>query len=273
MEMQLQSGAALALSISGGKDSHAMAKAVVSFLKLNNLDNYVFAIHADLGRTEWKESLPMCQQLCKRLGIELIVVRRENGDMLERWKQRRVAMKTKYGKEMPFWSTKAHRYCTSDMKRGPINKYLRKFSHIISVEGIRADESKDRAKASQYEFRKEIWTRKRAAYTWNPILNWTMHDVWSEEGVNINILEKYRAEYKATGVVNPGWPFHPAYVYGNDRVSCMMCIMGSKRDLLNGIRHNPELAFEIAKMELDSGFTFKQSGESVIQLIPQAFNL
>jgi hypothetical protein len=34
-------------------------------------------IHSDLGQVEWKDSLPTCERLAARLGLELIVVRRQ----------------------------------------------------------------------------------------------------------------------------------------------------------------------------------------------------
>ena len=46
----VQSGAPVALGLSGGKDSHAMAFAVTRFLDgLNHPRNKRVAIHADLG--------------------------------------------------------------------------------------------------------------------------------------------------------------------------------------------------------------------------------
>ena len=45
-------------------------------------------MHSDLGRIEWKDSLPTCERLADLTGLELLVVRREKGDMVDRWKQR-----------------------------------------------------------------------------------------------------------------------------------------------------------------------------------------
>jgi hypothetical protein len=41
-------------------------------------------IHSDLGRVEWRQSLPLCERLAARLGLELVVVRRQAGDLLDR---------------------------------------------------------------------------------------------------------------------------------------------------------------------------------------------
>lgn len=49
---QVSQGAVLAISISGGKDSQALLKAVIDWYRSEGLTNPVFAIHADLGRSE-----------------------------------------------------------------------------------------------------------------------------------------------------------------------------------------------------------------------------
>ena len=41
-----------------------------------------------LARIEWQESLPSCERLAERLRLELIVVRRKSGDLIDRWRQR-----------------------------------------------------------------------------------------------------------------------------------------------------------------------------------------
>src|SRR5271163_4692630 len=72
----LAADAPVAIGVSGGKDSCAAAIATIVLL------------HADLGRVEWSDSLPTCTRLATFLGVELLVVRREAGDMMDRWLQR-----------------------------------------------------------------------------------------------------------------------------------------------------------------------------------------
>jgi tRNA(Ile)-lysidine synthase TilS/MesJ len=112
----------LAISISGGKDSQAMLATLVSQASMESWKCRLFAIHADLGRVEWAESLPHCQFICKEAGIPLVVVRRAKGDLLSRWQER---MKKLTGTGKPFWSSARNRYCTSELKRGPIDHQLR----------------------------------------------------------------------------------------------------------------------------------------------------
>lgn len=254
--ISIEKGAALALSLSGGKDSQALVKVVTNQVRAMGFPNKIFAIHAHLGRVEWPQTLAHCQKLCDELNIELVIVRREKGDLLDRWRERMEKVK---GKGIPFWSSARERYCTSDMKRGPINKYLRKFDHIISVEGIRAQESYKRAKDPRWEIRKMIKTKTRQAFTWNAIHEWNIEDVWQTYGNSSDDLRIAREYYQDTGLIDPNWKFHPAYAMGNERLSCMICILGSLNDITNGIIHGPELAREMIAMEDESGFTFRQN--------------
>lgn len=71
---------AVAIGVSGGKDSCAAAIATVEHLRHVGHEGPVVLIHSDLGRVEWKDSLPTCERLAERLGVELMVVRRAAGD-------------------------------------------------------------------------------------------------------------------------------------------------------------------------------------------------
>lgn len=52
---------------------------------------------------------------------------------------------------------------------------------------------------------------------------------------------------------------HWAYGAGNDRLSCIFCVMASRRDLINGARHNPEIFDEYIAMEKQTGYTMHMS--------------
>lgn len=253
-------GAALAVSISGGKDSQVMLREMVTIRQMLDLDvddngGKFFAVHADLGRMEWKESLSECQRHCKRtngINTPLVVVRRPQGDLLQQMQDR---MKKLEGTGKPFWPSSAARYCTSDQKRGQIDKVLRKYEIVISAEGIRAEESPARSKLPVIGIRKQITAERlremtveqaikerqpgeRLAVTWRPILYWqAQYHVWVQLG------GKDLA--------------HPAYRFGNDRVSCAFCVMASANDLSVGARHNPELFETLCKMEDESGCSFQ----------------
>lgn len=268
IQQAIEKGAKIYGSVSGGKDGQAMAKMLQKWgFNLTGL------IHADLGRVEWFESLPMCEKLAAELGVKLHVVNRRDGlDMLDIWQRRLNQMK---GTGKPFWSSSSNRYCTSDLKRDPINVFLRNCGNdfIISCEGIRAEESSARAKKCPLEIREKISSSfykgmtveeaimnfqpgKRLALTWFPIFNFTTNDVWNTYGVNEDTLTNARTIYQQTNVVPANWPFHPAYVYGNERVSCVFCVLGSRNDLSVGACHRPELLNTLIEMEEEGNATF-----------------
>ncbi|MCK5650947.1 MAG: phosphoadenosine phosphosulfate reductase family protein, partial [Gemmatimonadetes bacterium] len=237
-------GAALAVSISGGKDSQAMATALVAWAKREGYwgVNEMFAVHADLGRMEWSGEFatePLVAAQAAALGLPFHVVTRTDGrDLVDHIKARREKLA---GEDKPFWPGPGPlRYCTSDLKREPINKLLRNWAHVISAEGIRSEESKARAQKPCWQPRKRITTKSREAHTWNPIIDWTEDDVWAALGGRDGPL------------------VHPAYGLGNERLSCALCIMGCDGDLVNGARNNPALFEELLEMERDSGWNFTQ---------------
>jgi len=275
-------GAKIYSNVSGGKDGQAMTMAL-----LKNGFNIEGLVHADLGRVEWKQSHSQCEQLSTRFNIPLHIVKRNDKlDMLAVWQKRMKQLQFPASviatreevkvSATPFWSSSSSRYCTSDLKRDPITVFYNSTGNdfIISAEGIRAGESvtrskknpltvNDRNSSSIYkgmtaeEAINAFTPGKKLVLTWFPIFNFTTEEVWNTLGNTSVQLEEFRKEYQATGVVNAAWNFHPAYVFGNERVSCMMCVLGSISDLENGAKHNPELHAEMVSMEKESGFTFR----------------
>jgi len=190
----------------------------------------------------------------------------------------------------PFWPSSASRYCTSDLKRGPIDTALRSAQTVISAEGVRADESHARAKKPVVEVRTGITAGslndgrnlaamspeealdaqqpgQRVALNWRPLLHFNTEEIWQACGTSTADLQRRRLLYKAGqhDEALSGWPCHPAYVFGNERLSCAFCVLGSQNDLLNGAQHNPELYAHLIQLEVIGGATFK-NGWSLTQL-------
>lgn len=261
---QLEAGADLAISISGGKDSQALLSALTREHAAQGWTGRVFAIHADLGRMEWTQTDAIVAAQAEAAGVELVVVQRAKGDLLARIQDRRAQLD---GTGRPFWPSSAARYCTSDLKRDPIDKHLRTLSNVVVAMGLRADESSARAKKLPCQIRSRITTQARQAHDWNPILHWSEADVWAELGTSIESLAGRRELYAAglERLALAGWTSHPAYVFGNERLSCALCVLASRSDLVNGARHNPAIFAELLDMERSTGCTFqaKLSLESI----------
>ena len=75
---------------------------------------------------------------------------------------------------------------------------------------------------------------------WLPIHSWSTDQVW--------------ARIRESGV-----PSSPVYELGMPRLSCVLCVFASKEALQIGIKHNPELADEYARVERAIGHQFRQN--------------
>ncbi len=92
IQAAIDRGAAVAISVSAGKDSQAMERALSSLHEKNNWPGPFFAIHADIGpEFDWAWTVALCERNAKALGHPLYVVRRENGETLLQTIQKRVA--------------------------------------------------------------------------------------------------------------------------------------------------------------------------------------
>lgn len=248
----LSNDAPVAIGVSGGKDSDAAAFATVEHLNQIGHQGPRVLIHADLGRTEWRESLPQCERLAQRLGLELIVVRREKGDMLDRWLTRWANNVARYAnlecvKLILPWSTAAMRFCTSEMKTAIICRELvRRFPDqmILSVSGIRRQESDNRKNAPVCKPQNKLTsaTHGTAGYDWAPLVDWSLQDV----------IDLHEAR---------SFPLHEAYTT-NTRVSCVFCILASRGDLLASTTwpEHQDLYRQMVDLEIASTFAFQDSG-------------
>ncbi len=244
----LAADAAVAIGVSGGKDSCAVAIAVDRHLSAIGHTGPRILIHSDLGRVEWRDSLPACQRLAERLGWELVIVRRQAGDMLHRWRGRWANNVARYAalecvQVILPWSTPSMRYCTSEMKNRVIASALAKrFAGrpILNVTGIRRQESANRRNKPIAAIDTNLTTRTREAFVWNPIIEWPIEQVWRTIG--------------EAGLT------HEAYtVYGSSRVSCVFCIMSSIGDLRAAAScpDNHEIYRAMVDLEARSTFAFQ----------------
>jgi tRNA(Ile)-lysidine synthase TilS/MesJ len=67
-------GAALVLSVSGGKDSDTMSHHLLDMRRHEGWTGTVYLIHADLGRAEWHNTPAYVEDFARRKGIDLHVV-------------------------------------------------------------------------------------------------------------------------------------------------------------------------------------------------------
>lgn len=249
VQAMLDRDAVVAVGVSGGKDSDACAIAVARHLDRIGHKGPRLLVHSDLGRIEWKDSLPSCERLAHRLGWELLVVRRQAGDMLDRWEVRWQNSVSRYEdlscvKLILPWSTPSMRFCTSEMKTHLISGALRKRypqGDILNVTGIRRQESKNRSKMPLWAPNSGLTRKGGAGMTWNAIIDWPVQDV-------------------VYAIRDAGLSLHEAYTkYGAGRVSCCFCVMSSEADLIASAmcEDNHEPYIRIVELEARSSFAFQ----------------
>lgn len=249
----LEADAPVAIGVSGGKDSCAAALATCEHLDAIGHTGSRVLVHADLGRVEWTDSLPTCERLAAHLGVELLVVRRQAGDMMDRWLKRWSNNVERYValscvRVILPWSTPAMRFCTSELKSAPIAAALvKRFpgARIVSASGIRREESTGRSSAPTQKENTRLASKRHrtTGIDWNPIAAWTREDVFAF-------------------CFSRGFRLHEGYSrYGMERISCAFCIMAGGNDLASSSR-NPEhtaIYREMVGLEVASTFAFQGS--------------
>ncbi len=255
----LAKNAPVAISVSGGKDSCALALATIDYLDYICHAGQRILIHADLGMVEWEDSLPTCQRLAEATGLELVVVKRGAGGMMERWESRWDANVKRYQelscvKLILPWSTPSMRFCTSELKVAVITSYLKKRfpgKVVVSANGIRRQESDGRKNAPVSKPQPKLATAAGLGLDWHAIAHWSEDDVWA--------IAKRKS-----------FQMHEAYTrYHSSRVSCVFCIMGKASDLKASAEceaHAPVYQ-RMVKLELISGYGF-QSGTWLCDVAP-----
>jgi DNA sulfur modification protein DndC len=221
--LQQQYGADLAFVVnhSGGKDSTRM----LGFVCRKFPDSPTYAVMADTGFEHQRpiSAADFARQRCVEFGIELAIVRNPRRTYLEMVEQRGMFPSAQY------------RQCTSDLKRGPIEKYIRSLPHkvIVNCIGIRAEESNARSRVGSLELNRSLTTRTRSVYNWLPIFDQTLGQVLAWHWVNaIRLHPVYVPEYHKDGTTG-------GYLR---RFSCRVCIFSTDADL-RAIRERDRDAF------------------------------
>jgi 3'-phosphoadenosine 5'-phosphosulfate sulfotransferase (PAPS reductase)/FAD synthetase len=237
-----EDGALFVINDSGGKDSQAMRIALMQALPPWIRRESLVVIHASLGEVEWPGALEHAKAGAERSELPFVVAeaRKTFFEMVEH------RFKVRPGPNSSCWPSAANRQCTSDLKRGPIERELRRMLwrfntyNVVTCMGIRAEESPARSKLEPLRRSDRNSKAGRDWYEWLPIFNFTRRQVFDT-------------------IVQAGEKPHPAYAAGNDRLSCMFCIMGSKNDLRNAAIANPELYAKYVEVEQRTGYTMHQS--------------
>lgn len=251
-------GALFVINHSGGKDSQAMYLHLCEFVPACQR----VLVHADLGVVEWAGAVDHIKRTTAGEPLHICRSRRNLLEMIE---------------ERGMFPSPSQRQCTSDLKRGPIERTIRclveervaaflglppgtdtrRKAHklgraaamkagaglVVNCMGLRAEESAKRKKMVGFKLSKSNSKAGREWYDFLPIQS------WSEASVYGRI---------AAGGQRP----HPIYSLGMSRFSCVFCIMASEAQLKVAARlakdrpellNDPQLYHKYVGLERSTG--------------------
>ena len=237
----------LVVNLSGGKDSTRMLGYVRSHLP--QIPTYCVMADTGFEHVRPVSAVEWSRKIAARFGLQLHVVCNPNKTYLEMVRAR--------GK----FPSAQFRQCTSDLKRGPIQKFIRQLPHpvIVNCMGMRGQESSQRAKQPQWSQDDSLSKAGRTVYNWLPIFDETMDDVLKWHWQNsVPIHPVYVPEYHRDGTAG-------GYLR---RFSCRVCIFASDHDLRMIHQHDREAFDLVSGLEQQSGFTMR-AGRSLIQIVSQ----
>lgn len=238
----IAAGALFVANHSGGKDSQVQLIKLLERVPATQ----ILVAHASLGEMEWEGALELAQQQAEAANLPFLVAKA--GKTLLEMVEHRYASRP----EVPSWPSASTRQCTSDLKRGPIQREVRAFAKahgykvIVNCLGLRSQESPGRAKRQTFS-RMGISNSVHTWYEWLPVHHMSTAEVFST-------------------IAAAGQEPHYAYALGNERLSCVFCLFGSKGDLRNGRRQRPKLLQEYDAMEKRTGYTMHMSRIPLVQL-------
>jgi 3'-phosphoadenosine 5'-phosphosulfate sulfotransferase (PAPS reductase)/FAD synthetase len=229
----------IVLNSSAGKDSQAMLDFVVEQCDQVQISRQrIVVAHADLGRVEWPGTRELAQEQARHYGLAFYAIGRPQGDLLDHIAQRGM------------FPSPTARFCTSDHKRGQIQKLFTWLTdqtiragasrvHILNCLGMRAEESPARARQPSFACDLRSSNGKRFVDRWLPIHGWTLEQVWQRIRVS-------------------GVRHHPAYDLGMPRLSCCFCIFSPRSALLLAGKYNPQLLAQYVAVEQRIGHSFRK---------------
>ncbi|WP_145928523.1 phosphoadenosine phosphosulfate reductase family protein [Termitidicoccus mucosus] len=224
------------VGISGGKDSAATLLWMI--YESGVARARIKATFADTGN-EHTWTYGHIKKLAGLTGVEIETLRPERDFFALALYKRR------------FPSVKA-RFCTQCLKIYPSQQCIQRLRYWgldpISVSGVRADESPERAGLPEWS-----WSKTLNCPQWRPLLRWTLDDV--------------KAIHARHNI-----PLNPLYAIGAHRVGCWPCIMSRKTEIRTIALKFPERITEIRnaenKFEQDYG---RYSSFFAASTIPERF--
>lgn len=230
----IERGALVAINHSGGKDSQAMT---IRLVEAGIPRDQLVVVHATLGEVEWPGTISHIRKTTFGLPLVIAKPRRSFFEMV---------------RARGMFPSPRYRQCTSDLKRGPIERELRRYlaanprfaGCIVSAMGMRAEESVARRCRPVVRLNNRNSVAGRTWIDWLPIHELSRREVFHT-------------------IAAAGQEPHWAYGRGMSRLSCSFCIMSSLSDLQCAARLRPDLLSAYIALEDEIGHTLRPDGTSL----------
>lgn len=240
IQMNVDMDALFVINHSGGKDSQAMAILMRDLVPLEQL----VIVHAHLPEVEWDGTVEHIEATAQGVPVYVCQARKTFFQMVE---------------HRQMFPDPQRRQCTSDLKRGPLEKLIRRLSketgrlRIVNCMGMRAEESNSRAKKAVIKY---SVNNSAAGRIWEEFL--PIHRLLTSEVFEIIRLAGQK----------PFW----TYAEGMTRKSCSFCIMASEHDLRIAARLRPTLGEHYCQLEERLGFTMRMDKTPLRTIIQNSMN-
>lgn len=232
----IERGALFVINDSGGKDSQAMK----NFIRATVPHRQLLIVHAEMAEVEWSDTIEHVRRYAFGIPVLVARARRTFWEMVE--------ARGKFPSPM-------QRQCTSDLKRGPIQREIRRYlaahpefgGQVVNCMGLRAGESAKRARVQPFKASPVNSKAGREWFDWLPIHDWTTAEVFED-------IAQHQQQ--------PHW----VYRAGMTRKSCVVCIMASEADLRTAARLAPGIVSRYVRAERRLNFTLSMSGRTLTEI-------
>ena len=225
---------------SGGKDSQCMKILLSRAIPKHQL----VIIHSHLPEVEWEGVQEHIQKYNMNIPVHFTRAKKTFFEMVDHRKM---------------FPSPQNRQCTSDLKRGPIQKFINNYAKennfygVVNCLGLRAEESSGRAKKEVFRHMPNNSSKFRNQFEWLPIHHFKLGEVWNT-------------------ITLAGQEPHWAYSKGMTRLSCCFCIMASEQDLKTAASLNPELYKRYVAKEKELGFSLIMPKKNQSSFLEQIVN-
>jgi 3'-phosphoadenosine 5'-phosphosulfate sulfotransferase (PAPS reductase)/FAD synthetase len=239
----------LVASISGGADSQAALDVTVTEADRQGVPrSRIVTVFCDLGDEDEHPGTPeLAAEHAAHYGLRYERVFREVDDGQGGKVQQGLG---DHIEERGKWPDGERRFCTSDMKRGPVWKLFTRLAdeareagvtgrvRILDVQGKRAQESPRRRREAPFARNERASNlTRREVDTWLPVHHWLKEQVFER-------------------CAQAGTTVHPVYAYLG-RVSCIACVLAPESALVRAAQLYPGIFAKKLEREQRMGHKFR----------------